>query len=68
MKMHVFHFGRKAPGRAGVFSLFALAATLMIGLLLIPLSLLYGDVQRILSIGIGLWFFVTPVIYPKPAA
>ncbi len=39
---------------------------MMIGLLLTPLSLLYGDVQRILAMSIGIWFFVTPVIYPAP--
>lgn len=48
----------------GILALIGLG--MMIGLLLIPLSLLYGDVQRILSMGIGLWFFVTPVIYPTP--
>ena len=39
---------------------------MMVGLLLTPLALLYGDVQRILTMGISLWFFVTPVIYPSP--
>jgi len=39
---------------------------MMVGLLLTPLAMLYGDVQRILSMVISLWFFVTPVIYPTP--
>jgi len=39
---------------------------MMIGLLLTPLSLLYGDVQKMLTMIISLWFFVTPVIYPSP--
>jgi lipopolysaccharide transport system permease protein len=40
---------------------------MMVSLLLTPLSLLYGDVQRMLVMIISLWFFVTPVIYPTPA-
>jgi len=39
---------------------------MMIGLLLTPLALLYGDVQKMLVMIISLWFFVTPVIYPAP--
>jgi len=39
---------------------------MMLGLLLTPLGLLYGDVQRVLGMVISLWFFVTPVIYPAP--
>jgi len=39
---------------------------MMIGLLLTPLALLYGDVERMLVMSISLWFFVTPVIYPPP--
>ena len=39
---------------------------MMLGLLLIPLSLLYEDVQKLLGMIISLWFFVTPVIYPTP--
>jgi homopolymeric O-antigen transport system permease protein len=41
---------------------------MMVGLLLTPLSLLYGDVQRMLVMVVSLWFFVTPVIYPAPKA
>ncbi len=39
---------------------------MMVGLLLTPLALLYGDVQRMLVMVISLWFFVTPVIFPTP--
>lgn len=39
----------------------------MVGLLLTPLALLYGDVQRILGIALSIWFFITPVVYPSPA-
>lgn len=38
----------------------------MIGLLLTPISLLYGDVQKMLVMALSIWFFVTPVIYPTP--
>ena len=41
---------------------------MMISLLLIPLALLYGDVQRMLTMTVSLWFFVTPVIYPTPTS
>ena len=41
---------------------------MMIGLLLLPFSLLYGDVQRLLVMAVSLWFFVTPVIYPVPTS
>jgi len=39
---------------------------MMLSLLLTPLALLYGDVQRMLSMSISLCFFITPVIYPTP--
>ena len=39
---------------------------MMVGLLLTPLSLLYGDVQKMLVMGLSIWFFITPVIYPTP--
>lgn len=49
----------------GIFAL--LGFGLMLGLILLPLGLLYGDVQRILTVITGLWFFVTPIIYPAPS-
>lgn len=49
----------------GVLSL--LVAGFTIGLALTPLGLLYQDVSRGLTLTIGFWFFLTPVIYPLPA-
>jgi lipopolysaccharide transport system permease protein len=49
----------------GVLSL--LLVGLSVGLLLTPLGLLYQDVSRSLSIFVGFWFFLTPVIYPPPS-
>ena len=37
-----------------------------IGIWLTPFALLSGDIQAMLSAGIGIWFFLTPVIYPVP--
>ncbi len=37
-----------------------------IGILLAPLSVLYQDVSKGLTIITGLWLFLTPVIYPVP--
>ncbi|MCA1632269.1 MAG: ABC transporter permease [Acidobacteria bacterium] len=49
----------------GVMSLLLLGFA--IGLLLTPVGLLYQDVSRGLSLIVGFWFFLTPVIYPPPA-
>ncbi len=37
-----------------------------IGLLLAPLGVLYNDITKGLSLIIGLWLFLTPVVYPVP--
>jgi lipopolysaccharide transport system permease protein len=50
----------------GILALMAFG--MMLGLLLTPLSLLYGDVQKMLVMGLSIWFFITPVIYPTPTA
>ena len=50
---------------AGVAAL-ALFGT-MLGLFLAPVGLLYDDVGRGVLLVTGLWFFLTPVIYPVPA-
>jgi lipopolysaccharide transport system permease protein len=47
-------------------ALLLLLLGLTIGLLLAPIGLLYRDVSRGLGIVIGVWFFLTPVIYPSP--
>lgn len=36
------------------------------GLMLAPLSMLYQDVTKALTMLIGFWLFITPVIYPIP--
>jgi len=38
----------------------------MFGLLITPAGVLYTDVARGVSLITGLWFFVTPVVYPSP--
>jgi len=48
----------------GILALMALG--LMIGILLTPLGMLYGDIGRGLAIITTLWFYVTPVVYPPP--
>jgi lipopolysaccharide transport system permease protein len=45
----------------GILALMALG--LMIGILLTPLAVLYGDVQQGLSIALQMWFYLTPVVY-----
>jgi len=47
--------------------LLLLVAGFVIGLALIPLGMLYHDVEMGLGIGISLWFFLTPVAYATPA-
>lgn len=37
-----------------------------IGLFLVPLAVLYQDITRGLTLAMGLWLFLTPVIYPIP--
>ena len=37
-----------------------------IGLALTPLSVLYQDILQMLTAITGLWFFITPVVYPPP--
>lgn len=44
----------------------ALLGTLF-GALLAPLSLLYGDVGRSVTLIASMWFFVTPVVYDVPS-
>lgn len=49
----------------GVLCLICLG--LMFGLLVLPLSLLYSDIHRLVNVFAGLWFFVTPIIYAPPS-
>ncbi len=48
----------------GILSLLVFGFTL--GLLLVPIGLLYQDVGRALGMLMAAWFLVTPVIYPPP--
>ena len=41
---------------------------LAIGILASPWGLLYDDVGRAMMLGVGLWFFLTPIFYPAPRA
>lgn len=53
-----------------LLSLLAVGALILvgtaIGLLITPVGLLYSDVSQALPVVTGLWFFVTPVVYPPP--
>lgn len=52
-----------------LFPLAVLALVLLgtvMGLLLTPLGVLYNDVGAALSAATGIWFFLTPVVYPAP--
>jgi lipopolysaccharide transport system permease protein len=39
-----------------------------VGLALVPVAVLYGDVEQVLNLSVSLWMFVTPVLYPPPAS
>jgi lipopolysaccharide transport system permease protein len=41
---------------------------LALGVAVAPLGLLYGDVDRTIPLVTGVWFFLTPVVYPSPAS
>jgi lipopolysaccharide transport system permease protein len=43
---------------------FLLLSGVSIGLILTPLSTLYGDVQKSLTLVTGFWMLLTPVVYP----
>jgi homopolymeric O-antigen transport system permease protein len=49
-----------------ILSLLALGC--VIGIVSMPLGVLYHDVERGLSFLILIWFFVTPVVYPTPTS
>ena len=51
---------------APVIALSLLLLGTMLGLLLAPLGALYSDVSTALPTITGLWFFLTPVVYPAP--
>jgi len=39
-----------------------------IGLLITPVGILYTDIAQGLTVVTGLWFFITPVVYPPPTS
>jgi lipopolysaccharide transport system permease protein len=41
---------------------------LVIGLILAPIGLLYGDVERGMHLVMVFWFMMTPVVYPPPTS
>ncbi|MEM9678769.1 MAG: ABC transporter permease [Bacteroidota bacterium] len=41
-------------------------AGMSLGLLLLPIGMLYTDIQRVLSAILPFWMLLTPVIYPTP--
>lgn len=47
---------------------FLLITGLAIGLLVTPLSALYGDVQKTIPLIAGFWMLLTPVVYPARTA
>jgi len=49
----------------GILSLMLLG--FVVGILLIPLAMLYGDVGRTLQMITPVWFFITPAVYPAPS-
>jgi lipopolysaccharide transport system permease protein len=40
---------------------------LALGVLIAPWGLLYDDVPRAVTLGLGMWFFLTPIFYAAPA-
>jgi lipopolysaccharide transport system permease protein len=62
-------FGILPPGIAVLAPLTILSVLLLgftLGLLLVPLAMLYQDVGRGIGLMTTAWFFLTPVIYPPP--
>lgn len=48
----------------GILAILAMGTT--IGLLLVPVGSLYKDVVKALPLVLRAWFFLTPIVYPKP--
>jgi homopolymeric O-antigen transport system permease protein len=47
-----------------IFALIGLG--LVVGLLVAPIGLLYGDVERGMNLAMVFWFLMTPIVYPPP--
>jgi lipopolysaccharide transport system permease protein len=66
----LFWFGIHLPWTAIWFPLGLLALIGMgtaLGLLIVPVAILYHDVGQTIPFALYLWMFLTPVIYPAPA-
>jgi lipopolysaccharide transport system permease protein len=50
----------------GIISLVALG--LLFGIFLVPLGVLYQDIQKALPLFISVWLLLTPVVYPPPTS
>jgi len=64
-------FALKPPATSPLFVVGMISITLtgfMIGLVLTPLGVLYGDVQHSLPIGSTFLMLITPVLYPVPSS
>jgi lipopolysaccharide transport system permease protein len=69
----VVFFTYKLPLSWGIpLSLLAIIVLVLlgttVGLLITPIGVLYTDVSQGLTVVTGLWFFVTPVVYPPPTS
>ena len=68
----VFLWYQVAVGWAALLAPLALVSLVLLGtlfgLLLTPLGVLYQDVSKGLLLASGLWFFLTPVVYPVPGS
>lgn len=40
----------------------------VVGILLLPIAMLYGDVGRTIHVITPVWFFLTPAVYPPPTS
>lgn len=59
-----WHATLLVPLGLGILLVFGLA----IGWLLTPVSMLYADVSSALSMVLGFWFLITPIVYTPPSA
>jgi lipopolysaccharide transport system permease protein len=64
-----FHVGLTPSALLFPLGLLAIVGVgLAIGVMLVPLGVLYQDVEQALGLVVSLWFFVTPVFYPAPSS
>lgn len=69
----VVFFVFKIPITWGIpLSLLAILVLVLLGttfgLLITPIGVLYTDISQGLTVVTGLWFFITPVVYPPPTS